>query len=634
MANVLVIGGGAAGLLAGIAAAQSGSQTVILEKMRRPGKKILITGKGRCNITNNCDLQEIIKNIPGNGRFLNSALRRFTNQDIVQLLEDNGLPTKVERGGRVFPVSDKAADVVDTLVKIYKNYGGRLLTDCKVKSITAEFGKITGAVTADGQKFTADAVILAAGGSSYPGTGSDGSGVKLAKALGHTIVPLAPSLVPLESDSPYIADMQGLSLRNIEGTVYADGKKIGSEFGEMLFTHFGVSGPIILSLSKCVAEAFARGAQEVELAIDLKPALDKDKLDARLQRDFTQYSRKQMPNGMKDLLPQRLIAPVLDQAFIDEEKFVNQLSRAERRRLVDVLKAFTVPITGTRPIAEAIVTAGGVSLKEIDPKTAVFCGRSNGYRRLYGRLQFAGGVFHWLCRRHLCRTNIKTGGDKMNAQKPVIAIDGPAGAGKSTIAKLVAGKLGYIYIDTGAMYRSVAWKFLQTGKPFSPELVEKLAQEMVITFKPEANANRVFVDGTEVTEAIRSPEVTAVVSKVSAVGGVREEMVNQQRRMGEAGGVVMDGRDIGTVVFPHAQVKIFLTASVKERAMRRYKEMLAKGEKVDLAELEKQIAFRDKQDSEREIAPLKQADDAEFLDTSDMTIDEVAEHILKAVQEK
>lgn len=369
MANVLVIGGGAAGLLAGIAAAQSGAQTVILEKMRRPGKKILITGKGRCNITNNCDLQEIIKNIPGNGRFLNSALRRFTNQDIVQLLEDNGLPTKVERGGRVFPVSDKASDVVDTLVKIYKNYGGKLLTDCKVKSITAEFGKITGAVTADGQKFTADAVILAAGGSSYPGTGSDGSGVKLAKALGHTIVPLAPSLVPLESDSPYIAGLQGLSLRNIEGTVYADGKKIGSEFGEMLFTHFGVSGPIILSLSKCVAEAFAKGAQEVELAIDLKPALDKDKLDARLQRDFMQYSRKQMPNGMKDLLPQRLIAPVLDQAFIDEEKFVNQLSRAERRRLVDVLKAFTVPITGTRPIAEAIVTAGGVSLKEIDPKT-------------------------------------------------------------------------------------------------------------------------------------------------------------------------------------------------------------------------------------------------------------------------
>lgn len=369
MAKVIVIGGGAAGLLAGIAAAQDGAQTTIIEKMRRPGKKMLITGKGRCNITNNCDLQEIIKNIPGNGRFLNSALRRFTNQDIVQLLEDNGLPTKVERGGRVFPVSDKAVDVVDTLVKIFKDYGGRLLLDTKVKSIAAEFGKIKGVVTEDGQCFEADAVILAAGGSSYPGTGSDGSGVKLAKAVGHSIVPLKPCLVPLESDSPYIPDLQGLSLRNIEGTVYAGGKKIGAEFGEMLFTHFGVSGPIILSLSKCVAEAIAAGAQDIELHIDLKPALDKDKLDARLQRDFVQYSRKQMANGMKDLLPQRLIAPVLDEAFIDEEKFVNQLSRAERQRLVNALKAFVVPITGTRPLAEAIVTAGGVSLKEIDPKT-------------------------------------------------------------------------------------------------------------------------------------------------------------------------------------------------------------------------------------------------------------------------
>ena len=369
MAKVIVIGGGAAGLLAGIAAAQNGAQATIIEKMRRPGKKMLITGKGRCNITNNCDLQEIIKNIPGNGRFLNSALRRFTNQDIVQLLEDNGLPTKVERGGRVFPVSDKALDVVDTLVKIFKDYGGRLLLDTKVKSIAAEFGKIKGVVTEDGQRFEADAVILAAGGSSYPGTGSDGSGVKLAKAVGHSIVPLKPCLVPLESDSPYIPDLQGLSLRNIEGTVYAEGKKIGAEFGEMLFTHFGVSGPIILSLSKCVAEAIAAGAQDIELHIDLKHALDKDKLDARLQRDFVQYSRKQMANGMKDLLPQRLIAPVLDEAFIDEEKSVNQLSRAERQRLVDVLKAFVVPITGTRPLAEAIVTAGGVSLKEIDPKT-------------------------------------------------------------------------------------------------------------------------------------------------------------------------------------------------------------------------------------------------------------------------
>lgn len=219
-------------------------------------------------------------------------------------------------------------------------------------------------------------------------------------------------------------------------------------------------------------------------------------------------------------------------------------------------------------------------------------------------------------------------------KKLVVAIDGPAGAGKSTIAKLAAEKLGYAYIDTGAMYRSVAWKFLQTGEAFDEAFISKLSQEMVIEFKPEANVNRVFVDGTEVTAAIRSAEVTANVSRVAAIGAVREAMVDQQRRMGEAGGVLMDGRDIGTVVFPNAEVKIFLTATVEERAMRRYKELVAKGEQVVLEELQKDIAERDKQDMEREISPLRQAEDAIYLDTSDMTIDEVTAYILNLVGEK
>jgi cytidylate kinase len=219
-------------------------------------------------------------------------------------------------------------------------------------------------------------------------------------------------------------------------------------------------------------------------------------------------------------------------------------------------------------------------------------------------------------------------------KKLVVAIDGPAGAGKSTIAKLAAEKLGYAYIDTGAMYRSVAWKFLQTGEAFDEAFISKLSQEMVIEFKPEASVNRVFVDGTEVTAAIRSAEVTANVSRVAAIGVVREAMVDQQRRMGEAGGVLMDGRDIGTVVFPNAEVKIFLTATVEERAMRRYKELVAKGEQVVLEELQKDIAERDKQDMEREISPLRQAEDAIYLDTSDMTIDEVTAYILNLVGEK
>jgi len=382
MTKVAIIGGGAAGLLAGIAAAQNGAQVTIFEKMRLPGKKIMITGKGRCNITNACEIPEFIKNIPGNGRFLNSALHRFTNDDIVLLLESHGLQTKVERGGRIFPVSDKAKDVVDTLVKIFTEAGGKLQLDTKVIEILAKDGQVTGVKTISGV-YPADAVILAAGGASYPGTGSDGGGAKLAAKLGHKIVPLRPSLVPLESDYPYVDDLQGLSLRNVQGTLTADGEKIGSEFGEMLFTHFGVSGPIILSLSNLAAKALDDG-KEVELHIDLKPALSEEKLDARIQRDFTQYSKKQLANGMKDLLPQRLIPVVCDMAYLDEEKFINQISREERHRLLAALKNFCVPITSTRPLAEAIVTAGGVSVKEINPKTME--------SKLIRGLHFAGEV--------------------------------------------------------------------------------------------------------------------------------------------------------------------------------------------------------------------------------------------------
>lgn len=382
MTKVAIIGGGAAGLLAGIAAAQNGAQVTIFEKMRLPGKKIMITGKGRCNITNACEIPEFIKNIPGNGRFLNSALHRFTNDDIVLLLESHGLQTKVERGGRIFPVSDKAKDVVDTLVKIFTEAGGKLQLDTKVIEILAKDGQVTGVKTINGV-YPADAVILAAGGASYPGTGSDGGGAKLAAKLGHKIVPLRPSLVPLESDYPYVDDLQGLSLRNVQGTLTADGEKIGSEFGEMLFTHFGVSGPIILSLSNLAAKALDEG-KEVELHIDLKPALSEEKLDARIQRDFTQYSKKQLANGMKDLLPQRLIPVVCDMAYLDEEKFINQISREERHRLLAALKNFCVPITSTRPLAEAIVTAGGVSVKEINPKTME--------SKLIRGLHFAGEV--------------------------------------------------------------------------------------------------------------------------------------------------------------------------------------------------------------------------------------------------
>lgn len=384
MTNIIVVGGGAAGLLAGIAATELGAQVMILEKMRTPGRKMLITGKGRCNITNNCEIAEIIRNLPGNGRFLNSALHRFSNDDMIYLLESHGLQTKVERGGRVFPVTDKAKDVVDTLLNIYREKGGKLLVDQTVSKILIEDGCVAGVVTNDGNKYTADAVIITTGGASYPGTGSDGNGFTLAKACGHTIITLKPSLVPLESDSEYIKSLQGLSLRNVKASICCGEKVLASEFGEMLFTHFGFSGPIILSLSKAVAEAFAAGNKDLDLIIDLKPALDVQKLDLRIQRDFANYLRKQLVNGMKDLLPGRLISVVLDAAFLNPDKPINQISKEERSRLVYNLKNLSFPITGTRPLAEAIVTAGGVSTKEINPKTFE--------SKIVKKLYFAGEV--------------------------------------------------------------------------------------------------------------------------------------------------------------------------------------------------------------------------------------------------
>lgn len=384
MTNIIVVGGGAAGLLAGIAATELGAQVMILEKMRTPGRKMLITGKGRCNITNNCEIAEIIRNLPGNGRFLNSALHRFSNDDMIYLLESHGLQTKVERGGRVFPVTDKAKDVVDTLLNIYREKGGKLLVDQTVSKILIENGCVAGVVTNDGNKYTADAVIITTGGASYPGTGSDGNGFTLAKACGHTIITLKPSLVPLESDSEYIKSLQGLSLRNVKASICCGEKVLASEFGEMLFTHFGFSGPIILSLSKAVAEAFAAGNKDLDLIIDLKPALDVQKLDLRIQRDFANYLRKQLVNGMKDLLPGRLISVVLDAAFLNPDKPINQVSKEERSRLVYNLKNLSFPITGTRPLAEAIVTAGGVSTKEINPKTFE--------SKIVKKLYFAGEV--------------------------------------------------------------------------------------------------------------------------------------------------------------------------------------------------------------------------------------------------
>lgn len=363
--KVIVCGGGAAGLIAAGTAAQYADEVILFEKNDRVGKKLRITGKGRCNITNACEIEDMISMYPVNGKFLYSALYTFSNDSIVELLESYGVKTKVERGGRVFPVSDDARDVVSAMRKYALKPNVKLIKD-EMTSVIAENGKIKGVKTRRGS-FACNSVILCNGGASYPQTGSDGSGYKIAKAVGHTIVQPTPSLVPLTVSEKWCKDLMGLALKNVEVTAFnSKNKKLYSGFGEMLFTHFGVSGPLILSLSAHIKKEIRNG---VTLRIDLKPALSEKQLDMRILRDFEKQKNKHIINSLDTLLPKKLIPIATELAQIEPHKPVCEITREERRRLVEVLKGLTVNIIGFRPISEAIVTSGGIKTSEINSST-------------------------------------------------------------------------------------------------------------------------------------------------------------------------------------------------------------------------------------------------------------------------
>ena len=369
MKRVVVIGGGAAGLMAAVIAGREGAKVTLLEKMNYVGKKMGITGKGRCNITNACDMSDFIKNTPGNGKFLYGAYERFTNEDLLQLLHDAGLETKVERGGRVFPASDSALDVRNTFMKLMKHYGVDVHLEEPVKKLLVDDGVVNGVVT-DKETYHADAVVIATGGKSYPATGSTGDGYILAAQVGHKITDIRPSLVPIVTEESWVKDLMGLSLRNVELSVVAKNKVQAKMFGEMMFTHFGITGPIVLSLSHTVGKLMRKkNIGTIGLDINLKPALSPETLDKRLQKDFDLYSKKQLINGMKDLLPSRLIPLIIELAGIDPQKPINQISKEERQQIGYMLQHMPLTVKGLRPVEEAIVTAGGISLKEFNPKT-------------------------------------------------------------------------------------------------------------------------------------------------------------------------------------------------------------------------------------------------------------------------
>lgn len=407
--KVVVIGGGPAGIMSAISAKNSGNDVILIEKMNSLGKKLLITGKGRCNITSSLNINEFIQNIPGNGRFLYSAFQNFTNEDIINLLKKHNVKVKEERGNRIFPVSDKSKDVLDAFYEELKNLNVKIYTNSTVNQIIVKDASVTGVeYTFNNNKYTinADKVILATGGKSYPTTGSTGDGYEMAKKLGHTITEIKPSLIPIvanensaiekinlegyKNSKELCKSLQGLSLKNVK-IQFEDiekNKVIYDDFGEMLFTHFGISGPTILSSSahiiryKNINELLKQG--KIILKIDLKPALSNEKLDLRILRDFEKEKNKLFRNSLDELLPQKLIDPVIHLSGINPNKKVNEISKKERMQLLKILKEFCITISGFRPVEEAIITAGGINIKEINPKTME--------SKLINNLYFAGEI--------------------------------------------------------------------------------------------------------------------------------------------------------------------------------------------------------------------------------------------------
>ena len=392
MAEILVIGGGAAGMMAAVFAARAGAEVTLLEKNEKLGKKVYITGKGRCNLTNDCDLDEFLAQVPRNPRFLYSALSFFSSRDMMTLMEENGCPVTVQRGRRVFPTSEKASDVTKALTGLLRKWNVRIRLNSDVRCLKTENGLITGAELTDGTFLSADAVILACGGLSYPSTGSTGDGFRFAEALGHTVTPPSPVLVGLETEETWPRSLQGLSLRNVTLSLVSGKKTLYSELGEMLFTHFGISGPLVLEAS-CHLPQPAKGGR---LFIDLKPGLTREQLDARLRRDFTEAGKKQLKSVLPGLLPASFAAIFPGLCGISPDLPCNQITAAQREQLLAALKALPLTIKAPRPIDEAVVTRGGVSVKEIEPGTM----RS----KLIPNLYFAGEMID---------VDAHTGGDNL-----------------------------------------------------------------------------------------------------------------------------------------------------------------------------------------------------------------------------
>ncbi len=637
--EIVVIGGGAAGMMAAVSAAGQGASVTLLEPNERLGKKLNITGKGRCNVTNNCERDELMQNVPRNGRFLYSVFSRFDGRAAMAFFEELGVPLKTERGNRVFPVSDRAFDVSAALERELRRRKVRIVRD---RAVTVELTDgCVSAVWGEKTRYPTHAAILATGGISYPGTGSTGDGYRIAASLGHTIVEPRGSLVPLVSDDPCCGQMQGLALKNVELTVKNQkGKTLFREFGEMLFTHFGVSGPLVLSAS---AHLRHWEKERYTLSIDLKPALDEKKLDERILRDIAQAPNRDFDKIAAGLVHRSMVDVVCRRLEISPGEKANAVTREQRRRLVTLLKHFEIPVTGPRPAAEAIVTTGGVKVDQVQPATMA--------SKLVPGLYFAGEILDvdaytggfnlqiaWATGRQAGLSAAEQEEKHMEQVKEEriysVAVDGPSGAGKSTLAKAVAARLGILYVDTGAIYRTIGYHVFCRG--IDPKdrkgVIGALPEIRVDMTYSEDGLQHMLLNGKDVTAEIRLPEISMYASDVSAIPEVRAFLLDMQRDLARRRSVIMDGRDIGTVVLPDADVKIYLTAAAEIRALRRMKELEERGTPRPFEEVLQEMKDRDWADTHREIAPLRQAEDAVVLDTSELDFDQSLEAMLELIE--
>ena len=682
MKHVIVIGGGAAGMMAAYAAAKEGARVTLIEKNEKLGKKLFITGKGRCNVCNAAkDVETLFQNVCTNQKFLYSAFYGFDNAAVMELFEKAGCPLKIERGDRVFPVSDHSSDVIAAMKRLLDKVRVKVRLNEAVEEIIAKDGRFEAVRLRGGETIMGDACILCTGGVSYPSTGSTGDGYAFAKELGHEVTATRPALVPLETVETWPEEVMGLSLKNV-GLCMTRGKKTLYEgFGEMMFTHFGVTGPLVLSASsfyymgsgkKEKAKKNHGGAdqgmavkgetsgEKTLLSIDLKPALDAQQLDRRLLREFEEHKAKQFKNVLGALFPSKLIPVMIRLSGINPDKKISEISKEERLSFGHLIKHLPLTVKGTRGFVEAIITKGGISVKQVNPSTME--------SKLVSGLYFAGEVLDldaltggfnlqiaWSTGYLAGTSAAKAEPPKIEFPKPQskesaldqaeekpktlkgdqkmsynIAVDGPAGAGKSTIAKLVAKEKGIIYVDTGAMYRAIALYMLRENvDPKDMKAIIEKCADANVTLGHEDGQQVVYLNGENVNGLIRTEAVGIMASTISVIAEVRAKLVEKQQALAKTTDLIMDGRDIGTVVLPNADLKIYLTASSEVRAKRRYDELVAKGQECDLAQIKADIEDRDYRDMHREISPLKQADDAILVDTSYMTIDEVVDKILE-----